>query len=140
MSLPKENALAATRTTNTPNYTRKYKRYPPYGRQILQKRMEGKVPANLVWVTFDWNVARAYPRIIIPDDISPNELEFGYLSGIPVQIVYHTKDSHRVIFVVEEIQKVQPSWLATFGRDLIDTGEATTIIKPLQNIQSLVTQ
>ena len=132
----KENAPAGTRATNTANHTREYKRDPAFGKQISKLRLSGRVPSNLVMVTFAWNVARIYPRIILDDNIQPSELEFGYLAGIPVQVVYQVKDSHRVNSVVEEILKVNPSWLATFSPDLMDTGEATTIIKPFQNTQT----
>ena len=113
-----------------------YKCYPAFGKQILNIRLSGKVPANLVMATFNWNIARAYPRIIIDDKTPFDALEFCYLSGIPCQIVYGDKDAHRVARLVQVILKAVPSFLSTFGLDLVDTCEATTIIKPLQNTQT----
>jgi len=113
-----------------------YRPFPPFGKKIMLQRKSGKVPARVVMVVFDWKVGRAYPRIIITEGTDTSTLEFGYLSGIPVQIVYCAKDAHRVDAVAQEILKVNPSFLSTFALDLVDTGEATTIIKPLQDTET----
>ena len=135
----KENAPARTRATNTASYTKKYKRFPPYGKKLMLLRRSGKVPAKVTMVVFDWKDGRAYPRIIIDDDTLPESLEFSYLSGITVQIVYCSQDADRVDAVVQAILKVNPSFLSTFNLDLVDVGKATTIIKPLKNTLTLVT-
>ena len=44
-----------------------YKRLPAYGKQLTAMRRAGKIPARMVIVTFDWELARAYPRIVIAD-------------------------------------------------------------------------
>ena len=98
-------------------------------------RLARNIPKRIVYVIFDWNLAKAYPRIVIPNDISPEKLNFSYLAGLPVQVVYQSKDAHRIDSVVKEILKVKPSWLATFGLDLLDTGTARQIIISGQNDQ-----
>jgi len=135
----KENAPARTRATNTASYTRKYKRFPPYGKKLMLLRRSGKVPAQVTMVVFDWKDGRAYPRIVIDGDTPIESLEFSYLSGITVQIVYCSQDADRVDAVVQAILKVNPSFLSTFNLDLVDVGKATTIIKPLKNTLTLVT-
>ena len=107
------------------------KRYPPYGRQIMELRKRGKMPSKLLMMVFEWKLARAYPRIVISEDTKPNETEFRYLAGIPVQIIFSEKEAHRVNELAQEILKVQPSFLATFGLHLLDVG-ATTILQPLE--------
>ena len=139
MNSPKENALAGTKAINTTNYTRKYKRFPPYGKKLMSLRLSGKVPTHVIMVVFDRKYGRAYPRIVIDDNTPPESLEFSYLSGIPVQIVYCNQDADRVDAVVQAILKVNPIFLSTFNLDLVDVGKATTIIKPLKNTLTLVT-
>jgi hypothetical protein len=82
---------------------------------------------------FDWKIGGAYPHIIITEDTNTERLEFGYLSGIPVQIVYCSQDANRVDAVAQVILAVNPSYLSTFALDLAEIGKATTILKPLQN-------
>jgi hypothetical protein len=90
------------------------------------------MPKGIVMVTFGWELAQAYTRIVIPDDMPADQLNFYYLAGLPVQIVYHRKDAHRVNEVTEAILKINPSWLATLALDLIDTDNALVIIKALE--------
>lgn len=131
----KENAPAATGAAFETKLNGNYKRLPPYGKQLLAIRQAGKVPSKRVMVSFDWNLARAYPRIIIPADTSPVELEFEFLAGLSVQIIYHDKDAHRVDALVQEIMQANPCVLVTFALDLSDTGDALTLIKPYQSAE-----
>jgi hypothetical protein len=107
-------------------------RMPAYGKQLMELRLAGKMPKGIVMVTFGWDLAKAYTRIVIPDDLPTDQLNFYYLAGLPVQIVYHRKDAHRVNDVTEAILKINPSWLATLALDLIDTGNAVSIIKAFE--------
>jgi hypothetical protein len=131
----KENAPAATEANFETILNRNYKQLPPYGKQLMAIREAGRVPSHLVMVCFDWKPAKAYPRIVIPADANPAELEFSFLAGIPVQIVYGSKDAHRVDALVQEILLVNPSLLATFAHDLVDTCDALTLIKPYQRTE-----
>ena len=110
------------------------KRFPPYGKKLMQLRNQGKIPSKLLMVVFDWMLARAYPRIVITEETLPKETEFKYLAGIPVQIVFSQKEAHRVDEFSQEILKVNPSFLSIFGLNLLDVG-ATQILKPLQTPQ-----
>ena len=107
-----------------------YKRLPAYGKQLTEMRRSGKVPARMIIVTFDWKLARAYPRIVIVDEAVPAELNFNYLAGLPVQIVYRSKDAHKIHAVVEEILKVNPCFLATFAIDRAGETGARMLIIP----------
>ncbi|SEM81474.1 hypothetical protein SAMN05216404_101229 [Nitrosospira multiformis] len=98
-------------------------------------RQAGKAPVKMVIVAFDWDLGKAYPRIIIPDNLTPAEIEFRFLAGLPVQITYRSKDAHRVDAVVQEVAKVNPCFLATFAFDLAGTGDAWAIIKPYQSLE-----
>jgi hypothetical protein len=107
-------------------------RMPAYGKQIMELRLAGKMPKGIVMVTFGWALAEVYTRIVIPDDVPTDQLNFYYLAGLPVQIVYYRKDAHRVNEVTEAILRIGPSWLATLALDLIDTGNAISIIKAFE--------
>ncbi len=109
------------------------KQYPAFGKKLMLFRQSGKVPSKVVMVVFNWELGRAYPRIIITENTNTETLEFGYLSGIPVQIVYCSQDAGRVDAVAQAILAVNPSYLSTFALDLAEIGKATTILKPLQN-------
>lgn len=112
--------------------THNYKRLPPYGRRLMAMREAGKVPPRTVMVTFEWNLAKAHPRIIILADANPAELEFQYLAGFPVHIIYRSKDAHRVDVLAQEIMLANPCFLATWALDLVGIDDALTIIKPYQ--------
>jgi len=133
MSPPKENAPAGTRATNTTNYTRKYKRFPPYGKKLMSLRIAGKIPRRMVVVVFDWKLARAWPRIVIPDDMSYEGLNFDYLSGLPVEIAYRSKDAYKVNTVAQAILAVNPCFLSILALDLLDTNKARTLITPCED-------
>ena len=113
------------------------KQYPPYGKRLMLSRQAEQIPSKIVMVVFNWFLGRAYPHIVIKENTLPETLEFGYLAGIPVQVVYCSQDAHRVNAIVQEILKVKPSFLSTFALDLVDTG-ATAIIKPLQETKKVV--
>jgi hypothetical protein len=136
MNPTKENAPAATRavypTILRPDYKSLPKKYPSYGRQLMETRLAGKMPAGRVIVTFDWDLGRAYNRIVLPEDPSSASLSYVYLAGLSVEIVYGAKHSHLISELVETILRVNPSCLITFALDLIDTGNAVTVIKPYQ--------
>jgi hypothetical protein len=132
MTLTKENAPAATEAGFEARPKHNYKSLPPYGKQLLAIREAGMVPIRMVVVCFDWKQARAWPRIIILPDAAPESLDFRCLAGIAVEIVYRSKDAHRVDALVQEIMQVNPSYLSTLGVDLLDTDNARNIIKPQQ--------
>ncbi len=131
----KENAPAVTEARFDTKLNRNYKRLPPYGKKFMAIREAGKVPSKTVMVSFDWDLAKAYPRIIIPADVTPAKVEFRFLAGLPVQIIYRGKDAHRVDSVIQEILKVNPSLLATFALDLAGFAPALTLIKAYEGVE-----
>jgi hypothetical protein len=127
-----ENAPAGTEAGYSRKLSPNYKRTPPYGKQIMDLRLAGKMPKGIVMVTFGWEVAKAYTRIVIPENLPADQLSFYCLAGLPVQIVYHKRNAHRVNEVAEAILRINPSWLATLALDLIDTENAISIIKAFE--------
>lgn len=135
MTFTKQNALTGIRAERKTNRDLNYKQMPAYGKRFLTMRQSGQAPSRRVMATFDWDLAKAYPRIVIADDTPADELNFSYLAGLSVQIVYRSKDAHRVSGVIDAILEVNPSCLSTFALDLVDTGDAVTLLKPYQSIQ-----
>jgi hypothetical protein len=133
MNLGNENAPAGTEAEYNrklrSNYNPPASRMPAFGKQIMQMRLAGKMPKGIVMVTFGWEIAKAYTRIVIPDDLPTDQLNFYYLAGLAVQVVYHRKHADRVNDVADAVLKINPSWLATLALDLIDTGNALVILK-----------
>jgi hypothetical protein len=111
----------------------KKKTFPPYGKNFLKLRNRGKMPNNLTMVVFNWNLARAYPRIVLTKETLPKDTEFNYLAGLKVQIVFSEKEADRVDGFAQEILKVKPAFLSTFALHLLDIG-ATNILKPLEEL------
>ena len=135
-TLINENAPAATEAGVETKPNRNYKRLPPFGKQLMAIREAGQVPSKTVMVCFDWTLARAYPRIIIPALANPVEFDFRFLAGLFVQINYGNQDAHRVDALVQQIMLVNPSLLATWALDLIGTRvPAVTIISPYQSVE-----
>ena len=131
----KQNAPVGTDASNETNRNLNSTRLPAYGKQFMSMRKSGRAPSLRVMAVFDWDVAKAYPRIVIADDTPAGELNFSFLAGLPVQVVYRRKDAHRVSALIDAILEVNPSCLSTFAIDLVDSGDAVVLIKPYQNAQ-----
>lgn len=108
------------------------RRFPAYGKKLMELRHAGKVPSRKIIVTFEWKIAQTYPRIVISDYTSIKNLNFNCLAGLPVEIVYHNKDAHKIDAVAQEILTVNPCYLSILALDLIDTGEARTLLIPCE--------
>jgi hypothetical protein len=80
-------------------------------------RMAGQTPSNSVVVAFEWNIGRAFPRIVIADAVPADALEMRYLAGLDVMLVYHDKDAGRVLELVQAILRVNPRSLLAFAMD-----------------------
>ncbi|MGO8755545.1 MAG: hypothetical protein ACLQHK_09990 [Gallionellaceae bacterium] len=109
-----------------------YKRFPAYGKRLMQLRQAGRVPPNSVVVTFDWEIGRIFPRVVIAEPVPFDDLEFRYLAGLDVWLPYHEKDASRVMELAQAILRVNPHSLLAFAiearRNIIIktmTGEVT---------------
>ena len=130
MSLRNDSVLAAPETNKYTNFTKDHKRYPPYGRKILQQRQAGNIPGNIIYVVFDWMLARKCTRIVIPDVMPYEGLNFYYLAGLPVTIAYRNKDAHKINTISQDILAVNPCYLAILALDL--DKNASVLVKPYE--------
>ncbi len=90
------------------------KRFPAYGKQLMAMRVAGQVPPNSVVVAFDWDLYRAFPRVVIADDVPMDGLELRYLAGLDVMLSYRDKDADRVLELAQAILRVNPRSLLAF--------------------------
>lgn len=95
----------------------RFKRFPAYGRRMMEQRIAGQVPREVV-VAFDWNIGSCLPRIVIADAVSFDELEFRYLAGLDVTLAYREPDAGRVTKLAQSILEVNPRILNAFAVDI----------------------
>lgn len=99
------------------------KRYPAYGKKLDDLRKRGLIPAKRVIVTTEWKIGKVYPRIIITPDLPVNNLQFSYLAGLHVEIVYFDRDESILADLITEILAVKPATLSAFNMDAVKQGK-----------------
>jgi hypothetical protein len=104
------------RTASTPRS--QYKRFPAFGKRMMDQRMAGQVPPNSVVVAFDWNIGRIFPRIVIADAVPFEDIELRYLAGLDVMLTYRDKDASKVMELAQAILRVNPRSLLAFALDI----------------------
>ena len=98
-----------------------FKRYPAFGKRIMEARIAGNVPDNSVVVTFDWNTGKVFPRVVIDALVDADTLELRFLAGLDVIIAYHEQHASRVLDMARAILKVNPRILQAFAIDVPTT-------------------
>ncbi len=101
--------------------------FPAYGRQILEARKQGLQPRQqMVLVTFDWNLAKAFPRIVIDRSADPGRLDFSYLVGLDVIIRFEQVDEQRVVPLARAILRANPRRLQGWPLEPDEIGKYRT--------------
>lgn len=95
-----------------------YKRFPAFGKKLMAMRIDGQVPGNGVYVVFDWKLARAFLRVVMPDGIAPDRLELRFLAGLDVVLAYKDEHANRVPDLAREVLKVNPRILNAIAIDI----------------------
>jgi hypothetical protein len=68
---------------------RSHGRLPPYGREILDLRERGLIPVGRMFVALDtWSHGKSYARVVVTPDLDPSELDFTFLAGLDVELVW----------------------------------------------------
>ena len=100
------------------------KKLPPFGKTLMAQRMAGQSP-NAVYISLDWSMAKAFPRIVIPSDLAADELDLRFLAGLDVCIVHHESDLPRLPSIINAVMSCNPRIL-----NALDIDEPrTTILK-----------
>ena len=103
------------------------KRFPAYGKQLMEQRLAGQVPPNSVVVAFEWSIGRMFPRIVLAEPVPFGNLELRYLAGLDVMLAYRDKDASRVPELAQAILRVNPRSLLAFAMDV----PKSTVLKNL---------
>jgi len=69
---------------------RQHLRLPPFGKDLMTLREQNMVPSNnLVIVSLDsWDYGKRYARVVVPADLDPAILNFAFVAGLDVFLVY----------------------------------------------------
>ena len=102
-----------------------FKRFPAFGKQLDDLRKQGLVPRHRVFISTDWTLCGAFPRVVIPGDAPASQYIFNYLAGLHCEIVYRTNHASLAADLVDEILKVKPRSLALFNFDVAQQCDPT---------------
>jgi len=102
------------------------KRYPAYGKRLMEMRLAGQFPSQ-VFVVFEWDIARYFPRIVVAEKVPINDLELRYLAGLDVTLAYRDRDASRVLELAQAVLSVNPHIVNCLAMDIPEN----TILKNL---------
>ena len=90
------------------------RRLPAFGRELLQLRLRGLVPARAVVVSLDcWDWGIGSPRLVVPPDMVPEQTDFSMLAAIDIFLAWSSTITpiERRDAVVRAIARCAPSYL-----------------------------
>lgn len=79
--------------------SRSSKRLPAYGRELVAAQHAGR---NVPWllIALDWNLGRAFPRVVVTPDTPAHELDLRLVLGLGCMVA-HRGESSRALDVAE---------------------------------------
>ena len=85
--------------TDTPPKETQGHRLPAYGRAILDAQRQG---FNVPWlcIALDWNLGRAFPRVVVTPDTPAHELDMRLVRGLGCMVA-HRGETSRALDVAE---------------------------------------
>jgi len=67
-------------------------RLPGFGRELVELRRQGMVPARPIVVALDsWKWGRSYPRLVVAEDLDPSEADFSVVAGLECFLAWSSK-------------------------------------------------
>lgn len=94
-----------------------HKRFPAYGRQILEARLRGLVPRQqMIYIVFDWNFARASCRVVVDPDDDFDRLDWRFVAGLDAIIIRHHEPFDIIADLARTILKCNPRRLQCWNR------------------------
>lgn len=77
------------------------RRLPAYGRELVEAQRRG---LNVPWllIALDWNLGRAFPRVVIPADMPVYELDLRLVHGLGCMVA-HRGETSRALDVAEAV-------------------------------------
>lgn len=89
---------------------------PAYGKQLLAQRLAGQHPRDL-YVVLDWNLARAFTRLVIDMNADLKRLDLRLVAGLDCTLAYLSPDAARAAIVADMLLACEPRILNTICTD-----------------------
>lgn len=77
------------------------RRLPAFGRELVAAQRKG---LNVSWlcISLDWNLGRAFPRVVVPVDVQARELDMRLARGLDCMIA-HRGEASRALDIAEVV-------------------------------------
>jgi hypothetical protein len=111
-------------------------RLPAFGRELIELRRRGLVPGRTVIVSLDsWRWGKAYPRLVVPEDLDPAEIDFSMIAGIETFVVWSSKISTiaRRDALIRALVRCAPCFL--WACDVAATEESFIVISRAKGLE-----
>lgn len=97
-------------------------RLPPFGRELMEVRQRGHVPApgwcgaHVIVVLDDWQIASSRFRLVIPSSDVPENFDFSAIAGLAVILVYDSRrtERERLNAAIRALLRYLPDQLTAF--------------------------
>lgn len=105
------------------------RRLPAFGRELVAAQRKG---LNVPWllIALDWNLGRAFPRIVVPVDIQARELDMRLVRGLGCMIA-HRGEASRALDIAEAVLLAGatscPIFDVELGRLTLTTAEVAVV-------------
>lgn len=105
------------------------RRLPAFGRELVAAQRKG---LNVPWlcIALDWNLGRAFPRVVVPADVQAREMDMRLARGLGCMIV-HRGEASRALDVAEAAllagATACPIFDVALGRLTLTTAEVAVV-------------
>lgn len=107
---------------NTPHVQVSPLRLPPFGRELMEVRRRGHVPApgwcgsHVIVVLDDWRTAGSRYRLVIPPNDDPTSFDFSGIAGLAVVLIHDSQhtERERLNTAIRALLKYLPEQLTAF--------------------------
>jgi hypothetical protein len=92
------------------------RKLPAYARALIEKRRRGLAPQDDLVISCDWGLGKAWSwRIVVGDDVDPEERDFSIAAGLSCLLV--ARDQARLDRVAAAVSVYRPLRLVGFNYD-----------------------
>jgi hypothetical protein len=74
-------------------------RLPPFGADLMRMRRAGMKPVKSVFghivVATDWDIEGDFARVVVPQNLDPEQLDFAFCAGLEVCLAHRDGDLHQ---------------------------------------------
>lgn len=105
------------------------RRLPAFGRELVAAQRKG---LNVPWllIALDWNLGRAFPRVVVPVEVQARELDMRLARGLGCMIA-HRGEASRALDVAEAVLLAGatecPIFDVALGRLTLTTAEVAVV-------------